>query len=365
MSKINITARPFNLKLKHPFGISRGSITSAKNVLLTLSYDDVIAYGEAAPSIYYGEDQNSVIDFINGFAKRKPIEDYLTNVYALKEDLNYYAQNFYLAPSYSARAAIEMSFWDLVGKLNNRSLYQYFFQNDPFLSDGNEYSYIPPTSYTIGIDNISVISEKVKQALELGHKILKIKLGLGLDEDINILKNINNYIKDSNIKLRVDANGGWDFATAEKMIDILSSFNNVELIEQPLARGNVSLLSDLTKKSIIPIFIDEDCQSISNVEVLAGKAHGINIKIMKSGSLIEVINMINLAKSYNLQIMLGCMIESSCAISAAAHISPLADYVDLDGHLLLDKDPFSGLQLVYNKVIPSFDSGLGVYLSDY
>ena len=123
MSKINITARPFNLKLKHPFGISRGSISYANNVLLKLAYDDIVAYGEAAPSSYYGEDQKSVIEFVNGFIKRKPVEDYVTNIYKLKEDLDFYSQNYYTAPSYSARVAIEMVFWDLIGKLNNRSLY--------------------------------------------------------------------------------------------------------------------------------------------------------------------------------------------------------------------------------------------------
>ena len=101
----------------------------------------------------------------------------------------------------------------------------------------------------------------------------------------------------------------------------------------------------------------------NHVEALAGKVHGINIKLMKTGSILEAFNMINLAKSYNLKVMLGCMIESSCAISAAVHLSPLADYVDLDGHLLLEHDPFSGLLLENNKIIPSFDIGLGVYLS--
>lgn len=364
MSKINITARPFNLKLKHPFGISRGSILYAKNVLLTLAYGDIVAYGEAAPSVYYGEDQDSVIEFVYGFIKRKPVEDYLTNIHKLKEDLDFYSQNYYPAPSYSARVAIEMVFWDLIGKLNNKSLYQYFFKDDPFLSDGSEYSFVPPTSYTIGIDDISVIKEKVKQAIASGHKILKVKLGLGYDEDVNVLKTISDLMGDSGIKLRVDANGGWDLKTAERIIDVLPLYK-VELLEQPLPKGSINLLFYLTQKSTVPIFVDEDCLVVENIEALAGKVNGINIKLMKSGSIIETINMFNLASSYNLKTMLGCMIESSCAISAAVHMSPMADYVDLDGHMLLERDPFTGLQFSHNKVIPSFDSGLGVYLSEY
>ncbi len=363
MSKINITARPFNLKLRHPFGISRGSILYAKNVLLTLTYDDIVAYGEAAPSVYYGEDQDSVIEFVYGFIKRRPVEDYVTNIHKLKEDLDFYSQNYYPAPSYSARVAIEMVFWDLIGKLNNKSLYQYFFQDDPFLSDGSEYSFIPPTSYTIGIDDISVIKEKVKQAIVSGHKILKVKLGLGYDEDVNILKTVSDCAGDSGIKLRVDANGGWDLKTAERIIDVLPLYK-VELLEQPLPKGSINLLFYLTQKSTVPIFVDEDCLVVGNIEALAGKVNGINIKLMKSGSIIETINMFNLASSYNLKTMLGCMIESSCAISAAVHMSPMADYVDLDGHMLLERDPFTGLQFSHNKVIPSFDSGLGVYLSE-
>lgn len=363
MSIIKLNVRPLNLKLKYPFGISRGTISCAKNVLVTITYGDVVAYGESAPSKYYGEDQDSVIDFLNSFVKRKSIEDYLTNLIALKEDMLYFSENVYRGPSASARVALEMAFWDLMGKINNKSLYQYFFSDDPFLESGNGYRNLLPTSYTIGLDKLLVIEEKVHYALSSGFNILKIKLGLGIDEDTAILKTIGNVIKSSACKLRIDANGGWNSNTAKEMIDILQEYN-VELLEQPLPKGNITLLTDVVKNSPFPIIVDEDCVSLRNVESLAGKVHGVNIKLMKSGSVIEVLNMINLAKSYNMKVMLGCMIESSCSISAAVHLSPLADYVDLDGHLLLDKDPFSGLLLLDNKLVPSLEPGLGVSLSD-
>jgi len=363
MSKIKLNVRPLNLKLKYPFGISRGSISYAKNILVTLYFGDVLAYGEAAPSSYYGEDQNTVTKFVNDFIRDKSVEEYITNIHKLKDDLNYFSSNVFRLSAPSARAALEMAFWDLVGKINNKSLYQYFFQDDdPFISKGNEFDHLSQTSYTIGLDSLLVIEQKVKEALSYGYKILKVKLGYGYEEDLNILKKINEMVKEKSCVLRVDANGGWDLETTNKMLDVLPLYN-VELLEQPLPKGSVKLLSDVYKKSSIPIFVDEDCMVSRDVESLAGKVHGINIKLMKSGSIIEALNMINLARSYNLKVMLGCMIESSCAISAAVSLSPMADYIDLDGHLLLEQDPFSGLSFENNKIIPSFQPGLGVDLT--
>lgn len=362
MSKINLTARPFNLKLKHPFGISRGSITQAKNVLVSLKFGDIVAYGEAAPSMYYGEDQNSVIDFITHFVKNKSLEEYLTNIKKLKDDLEDFTLKVYRGSSSSARSALEMAFWDLMGRVNNKSLYQYFFEDDPFLNGGKDYNNLHSTSYTIGLDNLLVMKDKIKEVLPLGFKVLKIKLGSGYENDLNILNAVQESLGKKSFKIRVDANGGWDFETAKKMLDILPKYN-VELLEQPLPKGEIKDTSLLVRNSSIPIFVDEDCMVSNQIENLAGKVSGINLKLMKCGSILEAFNMINLAKAYNLKIMLGCMIESSCAISAAVHLSPLVDYIDLDGHLLLDKDPFTGLVLEGGKVIPSFDVGLGVSLS--
>ena len=360
MSKLNLNIRPFNLRLKQPFGISRGSITYAKNVLITLSFDEIIAYGECAPSAFYDEDQNSVMDFIGAFKRHKSIEEYLTNIQKLKNDLNSFTFNIYSGTSPSARVGIEMAFWDLIGKINDKSLYQFFFNDDPFLKNGSTYKSLKPTSYTIGLDNLLTIENKVKNAINSGYKILKIKMGLGFEQDKNIIDSVNKIIDGQHFTLRLDVNGGWDLDCAMKMLDYLSNFKNIEMIEQPLPKGQVHLLSKLTQNSPIQIFIDEDCMVSNDIELLAGKVHGVNIKLMKAGSIIEAFNMINLAKSYNLKVMLGCMIESSCAIAAGAHLSPLADYVDLDGHLLIEHDPFCGLTLENNIVMPSFDVGLGV-----
>ncbi len=363
MSKIKLNTRPLNLKLKYPFGISRGSISYATNILVALHFGDIVAYGEAAPSSYCGEDQNTVIKFVNDFIREKSTEEYIANIHKLKDDLSYFSSNVFCLSAPAARVALEMAFWDLIGKINNKSLYQYFFQeDDPFVVNGNGLKHLPQTSFTIGLDNLLVIEQKVKEAIISGYKILKIKLGYGYEQDLNILKKINEIIKDYACILRVDVNGGWDLETTKKMLDVLPGYK-VEILEQPLPKGSVRLLSDIYEKSSVPIFVDEDCMVSRDVESLAGKVHGINIKLMKSGSIIEALNMINLAKSYNLKIMLGCMIESSCAISAAVSLSPFVDYVDLDGHLLIENDPFCGLSFQNNKIIPSFEPGLGVDLA--
>lgn len=368
MKKFNIAARPLNLKLKEPFGLSRGTTKVAKNVLITLDFAGILAYGEAAPSSYYGEDQDSVISFVKSFIKSKPLDDYVTNINLLKEDLNSFTLNIGQNMrsnifSYSARVALEMAFWDLIGKINEKPLYKFFFPDDPFvLKNGN--SFLPQTSYTIAIDDLNSIKRKTLQAVNDGFNILKIKLGMNYDYDLEILELISSLTGGKDITLRVDANGGWDYDTASRMIEKLSKLN-VEFIEQPLSKGSNGSLQKLYDNSPIPIFVDEDCMISNDIESLAGKVHGINIKLMKCGSLIEALNMINLAKAYSLKVMLGCMIESSCSISAAAHLSPLVDYVDLDGHLLIEEDPFTGLHLDDNRVVPSLNDGLGVELSCY
>ncbi len=363
MPIVTVTPRPFNLKLKYPFGISRGTIDYARNVLVTVHFGDLCGFGEAAPSLYYGEDQEYVIKFINSFMRHKAPEEYLTNIQKLKNDLDSFSLTIFDSSCPSARVALEMAFWDLIGKINNKSMYQFIFKDDPFISNnGHEYKNLSPTSFTIGLDKLLVIEEKVKNAVKSGYKILKIKLGLGYEDDVNILKTVKNALNGDKCILRVDANGGWDIETTKRMLDILPEYK-VELLEQPLRKGQLRNLAEIFNTSPIPVFIDEDCMVSGDIEAVCGKAHGINIKLMKSGSILETLNMISLARAYNLKIMLGCMIESSCSISAAVHLSPYADYVDLDGHLLLEHDPFVGLYMKDNKIIPSLEPGLGVALS--
>ena len=361
MSKLKLNIRPLSLKLKYPFSISRNTIHYANNVLVTLSYAEHVAFGESAPSVYYGEDQDTVRKYLNDFIKGKAIEEYVTNIKKLNNDLEYFSKNLFRRSCPSARAALDMAIWDLVGKLDNKPLYQFFFEDEPFLENGHK-NKLPLTSYTIGLDDLLTVESKIKTALSSGYEILKIKLGNGMDYDLSVLNKVKELTADKKCKVRVDANGAWDLETTKKMFDVLPKYD-IEFLEQPLPRGDIDELATIYSSSPVPIFVDEDCMASGDIESLAGKVHGINIKLMKCGGILEALNMINLARAYNLKVMIGCMIESSCAISAAVHLSPLADYVDLDGHLLLAEDPFTGLVLKNNKVIPSLEPGLGVALS--
>lgn len=359
MPKVTLHARELILKLKTPFGISRGTTSTANNVLVTVSFSDYVGYGEAAPSAFYGESQSSVIEFINSFVKNRRLEDYLTNLKLLREDLNSFdlssnrafKSNLFSA---SARLAIELAFWDLYGKIKKKPVYECLMNINPFIN-----SVIPYTSFTVPIDRLNVMQDNALFALKNKFKILKIKLGLGYTEDLKILDAIKQVCSDYEYSIRVDANCGWDLSTAQKMLEILPDYH-VELIEQPLPRGNLDKIKILFDTSPIPIILDEDCINISDIELIATKAHGVNIKLNKVGSLFNALEMIKLAKDYNLKIMLGCMIESSCSISAAVSLSPLVDYVDLDGHLLITNDPFEGLIIENGKILPSFDDGLGI-----
>ena len=292
MSGINLNTRPLNLKLKHPFGLSRGITHIAKNVLVTLAFEDYMAYGEAAPSAYYGEDQKSVMEFINAFAKNRSLDPYLTNINMLKEDMNAFNLSMNRTVnsnlfSYSARLALEIAFWDLIGKINNKPTFECLFNTNPFLEKKNNGG-LPSTSYTIAIDEIPIMEAKTKEALKKGFNVLKIKLGLGFDKDMEILNTVSEAAKDQNYILRVDANGGWDLETTKKFVDILPEYN-VDLIEQPLRKGASHELAGVVQHSTIPIIVDEDCMNISDIESLAGNVHGVNIKLMKTGSVIDAI----------------------------------------------------------------------------
>ena len=211
----------------------------------------------------------------------------------------------------------------------------------------------PATSFSIGIDDLDTIRAKVLAAGD--YAVLKIKLGTDRDEAIMAaVREVTDQ------PLRVDANEGWkDPETALRHIVRLAG-QGVELIEQPLPAGRLEEVAWLRERSPLPLFADEDVMDSADIAQLAGSYHGINIKLMKAGGPREAWRMIQRAREHGLKIMLGCMIESSCGISAAAHLSGAVDFVDLDGHLLLATDPFRGLRLEAGRVRTSEAPGLGV-----
>jgi len=210
----------------------------------------------------------------------------------------------------------------------------------------------PVTSFTIGMDTPEVVEAKVKEAGD--YEVLKIKMGS--DEDRQILEAVRGV---TDRPLRVDANEGWTLEGAQSRLEWLESMG-VELVEQPLPAGQLEEMRELRRLSPLPLFADESVYRAADIPRLAGAFDGINIKLMKCGGLGEARRMIAVARAHGMQVMLGCMVESSLAITAAAHLSPLVDFADLDGNLLIDNDPFVGVTVKGGRLVLPEGPGLGV-----
>ena len=328
MPHFSIDAEIKELTLANPFTISRGTKKTVPNVFVSLRAQDLVGYGEAAPNSRYDEDAESVKNCINNLPP-----SFLSDV-TTPEELLSELDSLKSAPQ-SAKAALEMAWLDWWGKLQEQPLWRLW--STPSNST-------PATSFTIGLDEIEVMQQKVQEAEEF--PILKIKLGT--DRDREIIKVIR-AITDKPI--RVDANEGWtDLATAKEQIAYLAD-QHIELVEQPMPASMHEQLVKLKKWSPLPLIADESFKGTESLIKTACAFDGINIKLMKIGSLIKARDVIHQAQKAGLKVMIGCMIESSLAISAAALLGTWADYVDLDGHLLIKEDPFEGLSISEQKQI--------------
>jgi L-alanine-DL-glutamate epimerase-like enolase superfamily enzyme len=248
-------------------------------------------------------------------------------------------------------AAIDLALYDWLGKQVGKPLWRMW---------GLNRRRIVPTSVTIGINTVEGAKQRVRDWIPLtGGDVLKIKLGSpeGIDADREMLLAIRSEAPDA--ELSVDANGGWSVDDAVTMCNWLES-QGVRHVEQPLAAGEEENLPLLYKRSPLPIFVDESCFTSRDIPQLADRVHGINIKLMKSGGLTEAMRMVHTAKACGLQVMFGCYSDSTLANTAAAQLSPLADYLDLDSHLNLLDDPFTGATLQNGRLIPNDLPGLGV-----
>ncbi len=322
---------PFELKLRDTFSISRSSIDTKKVVYVRI--DEGI--GEASPSTYYGETEGSVRAALELFRKELG-EDPLELEVILDKIHHRLAMNF------SAKAGIDLALHDLMGKRMNQPVHKLLGISKKEIE----------TSYTIGIDTVKRIQEKVREAS--GFSVYKVKVGC--EDDLKMVQAVREV---TDAKIRLDANCGWDLKEALKKLEILEQFQ-IELIEQPIQPGNLEDLRIIRENTSIPVFVDEWVMTSKDIPRYMGKADGINIKLMKCGGIREALRMIHTARACNLKIMLGCMIESSVGIAAAAQIAPVVDYVDLDGNLLISNDPYSGLELKNGKWILSTEPGLGV-----
>lgn len=322
MGKFTLRFRPYTLQMRHVFTVASFSRTTTPVVLTELEYDGVIGYGEASMPPYLGETQESVISFLDRidlspFSSPFQTEEILTYVDAIAEK------------NTAAKAAIDIALHDLLGKLMGQPFYKIWGLNP---------SLIPPTSYTIGIDTEEMIRQKVAEAQE--YRILKVKLGL--DTDKMIIDTIRSV---TDVPLCADVNQGWkDKEEALEMAHWLAE-RDVVFLEQPMPKEQIDDMAWLTERSPIPTIADEGCQRLRDIVGLKDVYTGINIKLMKCTGMREAKKMAEVARALDMKVMLGCMTETSCAISAAAQLAPLVDWADLDGALLIGNDIFDGMRV--------------------
>lgn len=329
--------RPYSLTMRHTFTVASYSRNTTPVILLELEYDKVIGYGEASMPPYLGESQESVSRFLS-----KIDLSAFNSPFQTEEILNYIDS---LSPKdTAAKAAIDIALHDIIGKITNQPLYTIWGLNP---------RKIPPTSFTIGIDKEDKIIQKVKEAKDF--KILKVKLGLETDRMI-----VETIRKVTDTPLCADINQGWkDKYEALDMIFWLKE-QGVQFIEQPMPKENIEEMAWLTEKSPLPTIADEACQRINDIAYLKGVYSGINIKLMKCTGMREAKKMVDVAKALGMKVMLGCMTETSCAVSAAGQLAPLADWVDLDGSLLISNDIYEGMKIVNGRCELPDRPGIGI-----
>ncbi len=333
---MHIDAKPIDLKLTVPFRISRGVQQISPNVIVQVNHDEYTGYGEASPAEYYGESQETVLACIAMFAGNLGDDPF-----AIEDILNRLDHIIRLNPS--AKAAVDMALYDLVGRMLGVPLYKLLGLNP---------IHTPRTSFTVGIDTPENMAKKALAAHD--YPILKVKVGT--KHDLDNLKAIREV---SSAIIRVDANAGWTPKEAIRTINALASYN-IEFVEQPVPSHDLAGLKLIRENVPVPIIADESCVTVEDIPRVSECVDGINIKLMKCGGVRHALKMIHVARAHNLLIMLGCMIESSLAITAAAHLTPLVDYADLDGHLLIDNDPYIGVAVEKGKLILPDKPGLGV-----
>jgi L-alanine-DL-glutamate epimerase-like enolase superfamily enzyme len=328
---------PYTLKLKHTFTISAYSRNSTPAVLIEISEGEFTGYGEISMPQYLRETVETAAAFLKKTdLSRFNIQDGLENIIEYIDTVD--------EGNTAAKAGLDIALHDLYGKMNRMPVRRIYS------IEGNE---SPKISFTIGIDTEENLIKKIAEAGEF--EFLKIKLGSSDDKKI-----IETIRKVTDKKILVDVNQGWkEKEYALDMICCLSE-RDVILVEQPLDKNRKEDQRWLMERSPLPIFADEAIQRLSGLESIRSLYNGINIKLMKCTGIREAFRLLKSAKEYGMLTMLGCMTETSCAISAAAQLSPLADYADLDGNLLISNDPFTGLDYKEGRIMLNNFPGLGV-----
>ncbi len=340
-AKMKLSWTPYDLELVHTFTISGFSRKTTPVVLTKIEYDGLVGYGEASLPPYLGESQESVIHFL----KRVDLSNF-SNPTHIEEIMDYV--DSLATNNTAAKAAIDIALHDLVGKMLGAPWHQMYGLNK---------HNVPDTTFTIGIDTDDVVREKTREALGK-FNVLKIKVG-GPD-DKRMIEAIRTV---TDLPLAVDVNQGWkDKHFALDMIYWMHE-KGIVMVEQPMNKFNLDDTAWITERSPLPIFADESVQRLVDIQKLKGVFSGINIKLMKSTGMHEGMKMRNLAHALDMKVMIGCMTETSCAISAASQMYAGMDFADLDGALLIGNDIFDGAKLQNGKLIPNDEPGLGIKLN--
>jgi L-alanine-DL-glutamate epimerase-like enolase superfamily enzyme len=335
---MRLSWQPVTLDLRTTFRIAHGASDQRFNVITSLEDGEYLGRGEAAAVAYHGETQSGIIAYLAGLEGSPADPSRLEDPFLIDDFLSQLP-----AGSRAARASIDIALHDLLGKHLGQPIYRIFGLNP---------DHIPETSFTIAIDEPDLMAERARRS---SWPILKIKLGSQDDE--KIIAAIRNATA---ARLRGDANAGWTREQAVSLIPRLAAYG-LELVEQPLAVGDIEGLRWLRAQKLgVPIFADEGIKSARDVAAHAGAIDGVVIKLMKSGGMREALSAIHTARALDMQVMIGCMVETSLGVTAAAHLAALGDYIDLDGPLLIKNDPFNGIEYQGAKILLPDRPGLGI-----
>ncbi len=336
--RMRLSWEPYELQLQHTFTVASYSRTTTPDVQVEISYDGFTGYGEASMPPYLGQTVESVCAFLqkvdlSRFADPFQLEDILAYVDSLSPG------------DTAAKAAVDIALHDLVGKLLGQPWWRLW---------GLDPAKAPDTTFTIGIDTPEVVREKTRECADR-FNILKVKVGLDNDEEM-----IRTIREITDLPIAVDANQGW--TDRQKALDEIFWLKEqgVVMVEQPMSKDRLDDNAWITERSPLPIFADEAIQRLADIPSIKGAYTGINIKLMKCTGMREAWKMANYARAEGMRVMVGCMTETSCAVTAAAHLSPLVDFADLDGNLLISNDRFRGMTVEAGRITLPDAPGLGL-----
>jgi L-Ala-D/L-Glu epimerase / N-acetyl-D-glutamate racemase len=333
---VRLTHRRETLPLREPFTISRSTDEEVEGVFVELELDGVVGYGEGSPQDHYGESSESATAFLD------EAEELLgDDPFALEQIERRLATK---PGEMAAKAALDSALHDLCGKLTGQPTWRLLGLDRAG----------PPTSWTIWLGDPD---DMARRAERVGDRFRRLKLKLGARDGLDV-ERVRSVRGVTRLPLQVDVNEYWELDEAIENVRALADLG-VEYVEQPLPAGDPGGMR-LRKESPIPIYVDEDCHTAADVPRCGEVAHGVNIKLAKSGGIREAVRIAHAARALGLGVMLGCMIESTLAIAAACQVASLCDHVDLDGNLLLADDPWEGVEFVDGVQLPSTQPGLGV-----